>query len=154
MQDAADFWNADVEQTNALFDQMVKQMESKGFSIKEYSAVYCDEAERDADFAKRLPAPPAAEPEQKPKPKSGPSVIGSKIDGIMAGESSNCLLDYIQKTHSVVSNALLSLCSQCCQAPSRHFLTVCFVLHSKLSSTRGILVMTKKQFTVKAAGLT
>lgn len=85
LQDPSDLWNAEVEQTNALFDQMVKKLESNCLSDNNLSSVYCAEAERDTEFAKQMPVPPQPEPEPKAKPKTGNSTISAKIDGIMAG---------------------------------------------------------------------
>ena len=81
VQDATDLWNADTEQTAALFDSMVKKMEQNCLAENKLSAICCEGAKRDPELAMRVPAPPL--PEAAPPKQS--KAVSSKIDSIMAG---------------------------------------------------------------------
>lgn len=80
-QDAADLWNADIEQASALFDSMVKKMEQNCLSENKLSAIYCDKAKRDPQLAAKVPTPPL--PEQAPQKQS--KSVANKVDSVMAG---------------------------------------------------------------------
>ena len=85
LQDASHLWNAEMEQTSALFDDMVKKLASNCLSDNSLSSISCAEAERDPDVLKKLPKPVAPEP-PKPVTKPAGGATAAKIDGIMAGE--------------------------------------------------------------------
>lgn len=84
LQDATDVWNTDSEQTSALFDSMVKKMETNCLCENRLSAIQCPEAKRDPELAKKVPVPPLQE---KPAPQHS-NKYAKKIDSILAGTSS------------------------------------------------------------------
>lgn len=97
MQDASDLWNADSEQASALFDSMVKKMEQNCLCENRLSSIYCAEARRDPELAKKVPTPPL--PQQMPAKQS--TKVADKLDSVIAGNSSP----------SAASHQLLGPCS-------------------------------------------
>lgn len=81
MQDASDLWNADSEQASALFDSMVKKMEQNCLCENRLSSIFCAEAKRDPELAKKVPTPPM--PEQIEV--KGSKKIADKLDSVIAG---------------------------------------------------------------------
>lgn len=90
VQDASDLWNADSEQASALFDSMVKKMEQNCLCENRLSSIFCAEAKRDPELAKKVPTPPMPEQMEVKQSKK----VADKLDSVIAGNTT-----YLSTSH-------------------------------------------------------